>query len=213
MNLSYEGFPSRVISALTSLTTSFPFTLGLTETASLYNAYFQAFSSRNTVQGYVPESDIRDSAYSTLSSETSSVQELTSSSMQEQTTDNRFTRAMNCVFKYDFKVGNYLPDDAKKLNPHLFTTISDITTGIKKSSWFTSNDFSRLMQGNMASHALYFGDSPLFGPDAAKLTSRTADFDSTYSANAPHSVGATPTGGFYNFFLVLSSSTNVLNSR
>ena len=213
MNLSYEGFPARVISVLTSLMTSFPFTLGLTEIVSLYNAYFQAFSYRNAVQGYVPESDIRDSAYSTLSSETSSVQELTSSSMQEQTTDNRFTRAMNCVFKYDFKVGNYLPDDAKKLNPHLFTTISDITTGIKKSSWFTSNDFSRLMRGNMASHALYFGDSPLFGPDAAKLTSRTADFDSTYSANAPHSVGATPTGGFYNFFLVLSSSTNVLNSR
>lgn len=43
-------------------------------------------------------------------------------------------RFMNPVFKYDFKVGNYMPDEAKKMNPHLFTTIKDITTGIKKSS-------------------------------------------------------------------------------
>tara|TARA_B110000046_G_C12891411_1_gene354524 strand:+ start:391 stop:594 length:204 start_codon:yes stop_codon:yes gene_type:complete len=53
---------------------------------------------------------------------------------QEGQTDQRFVRSMNPIFQYDFKVGNYMPDDAKKMNPHLFNTIKDVTTGIRKSS-------------------------------------------------------------------------------
>jgi hypothetical protein len=52
----------------------------------------------------------------------------------EKSSDQRFMRFMNPVFKYDFKVGNYMPDDIKKMNPHLFNTIKDVTTGIRKSS-------------------------------------------------------------------------------
>lgn len=52
----------------------------------------------------------------------------------EKGSDQRFMRFMNPVFKYDFKVGNYMPDDVKKMNPHLFNTIKDVTTGIRKSS-------------------------------------------------------------------------------
>jgi hypothetical protein len=55
-------------------------------------------------------------------------------SLQEQTTEQRYLRSMNPIFKYDFKVGNYIPDDVKKMNPHLFNTIKDVTTGIRKSS-------------------------------------------------------------------------------
>jgi len=62
------------------------------------------------------------------------VAEWTAFSLEEKATDQRFMRFMNPVFKYDFKVGNYLPDDAKKLNSHLFATMKDITTGIRKSS-------------------------------------------------------------------------------
>lgn len=54
--------------------------------------------------------------------------------LQEQSSDQRFVRFMNPVFKYDFKVGNYMPDEAKKMNPHLMMSIKDITTGIRKSS-------------------------------------------------------------------------------
>jgi hypothetical protein len=70
-----------------------------------------------------------------------------------------------------------------------------------------------MLQSNVSSHLLYFSDSPLTGDKAALLTNRTSDLDSTYSPNAPHSVGASPTGGFYNFFVVMSSSSTVLNSR
>jgi hypothetical protein len=82
----------------------------------------------------VGEGSSNESNYSTEATVSYSVSELTSSTLQEQLSDSRFLRHMNCVFKYDFKVGNYLPDDSKKLNPHLFSTIKDITTGIKKSS-------------------------------------------------------------------------------
>ena len=54
--------------------------------------------------------------------------------MGPSTNDQRFMRNMNPVFKYDFKVGNYMPDDLKKMNPHLFMTIKDVTTGIRKSA-------------------------------------------------------------------------------
>jgi hypothetical protein len=54
--------------------------------------------------------------------------------LNESTGDQRFMRNMNPVFKYDFKVGNYMPDDLKKMNPHLFMTIKDVTTGIRKSA-------------------------------------------------------------------------------
>ena len=53
---------------------------------------------------------------------------------QEKSSDQRFLRSVNPVFKYDFKVGNYMPDEAKKMNPHLFMSIKDVTTGVRKSS-------------------------------------------------------------------------------
>lgn len=74
------------------------------------------------------------SSYSTNYATTSSFVEQTESFLGETSSDSRYMRFMNPVFKYDFKVGNYMPDEAKKMNPHLFTTIKDITTGIKKSS-------------------------------------------------------------------------------
>ena len=60
--------------------------------------------------------------------------DILSNLFQEKTSEYRFLRLMNPVFKYDFKVGNYMPDDTKKMNPHLFRTIQDLTTGVRKSS-------------------------------------------------------------------------------
>lgn len=153
------------------------------------------------------------SNYSTNYSTTSSFVDQTESALGETSSDSRFMRFMNPVFKYDFKVGNYMPDEAKKMNPHLFTTIKDITTGIKKSSWFTSADYSRLLKSNIASHALYFSDTTLTSPASASLSALNADLDSTFSASNHHSTNVTFTGGFYNVFILLSSPSSVLNSR
>jgi hypothetical protein len=105
------------------------------------------FMDLSTLTNYLSSSVLRPSSSSStisaLSTEgeyvvpTSSIrssEDLSKFSLHESVSDSRFARTMNPVFKYDFKVGNYLPDDAKKLNPHLFMTIKDLTTGIRKSS-------------------------------------------------------------------------------
>lgn len=142
-----------------------------------------------------------------------SILDYSAGALQEKTIDNRFMRSTNAVFKYDFKVGNYIPDDVKKMNPHLFMTIKDVTTGIRKSSWFTSSDYSRLLQSNIASHMFYFGDYSLYSPNKNKLGALNADLDSTFVADSYHATNVTFSGGFYNFFVLLSSSQDVLNSR
>jgi hypothetical protein len=63
---------------------------------------------------------------------TRSLEVTTVSSNHELMGDVRFQKAANPVFKYDFKVGNYLPDSVKTLNQHLFTTFNDVTGGIRK---------------------------------------------------------------------------------
>lgn len=151
--------------------------------------------------------------YTTLESTTLSFSDQAKSTLGENVSDSRYMRFMNPVFKYDFKVGNYMPDSAKKMNPHLFMTIKDVTTGIRKSSWFTSADYARLLKSNIASHALYFSDNAFSNPSASTLTGLNADLDSTFSANDYHSTNVTFTGGFYNVFNLLSSSSTVLNSR
>lgn len=153
------------------------------------------------------------SSYTTSTSSAQSFSDQAESSLQENTADQRFMRFSNPIFKYDFKVGNYIPDDVKKMNPHLFMTIKDVTTGIRKSSWFTSAEYARLLKSNIASHLLHFSDSPIFGPNAASLTALTAELDSNFSPSNYHSTNVTFTGGFYNFFTLLSSSSTVLNSR
>lgn len=206
-----SGLGSRLSNVAGSTLAALPSALVFDNFSVIYSSYF--FNLTPAPASLPTESGSSDSTYSVVSADAQSVLEHATSGLEERSSDQRFMRFMNPVFKYDFKVGNYLPDDAKKLNPHLFATIKDITTGIRKASWFTSSDYSRLLQSNIASHALYFTDSPLYGPDAKALTARSADFDSTYVANSPHSVGVTPTGGFYNFFMVLSSSSDALNTR
>lgn len=181
------------------------FTQSLENVSGLYlyvsSQVSEKFSAARFSSGYV-------------SSEVSSmsVRDYTAGALQEKTSDSRFMRSSNAVFKYDFKVGNYIPDDVKKMNPHLFMTIKDVTTGIKKSSWFTSEDYSRLLQSNIASHMFYFSDS-LVNPQKIKLGGLNAELDSTFVADSYHSTNVTFSGGFYNFFVLLSSSQDVLNSR
>ncbi len=208
-----EGSIYRLSSCITSLFTAASLPV-LTESYSaiLSSPLFLQLTSSRRVEELVPATG-NQSGYSTSDLTTSSVNESSMSALQEDLTDQRFVRFMNPVFQYDFKVGNYIPDEAKKLNPHLFMTIKDVTTGIRKSSWFTSADYSRLLQSNIASHMLYFTDCPLYGPESSKLSSTAADLDGTFTPNAYYSTNVSFTGGFYNFSVLLSSSSDVLNSR
>lgn len=210
---SIDGFSHHAVSCISGLLTSFKLPSLSESYTFLANAPLYAQLSLESNLGLNLGSTSLNSNYSTSSLSLSSVSENSASSSQEDSSDQRFVRFMNPVFQYDFKVGNYMPDEAKKMNPHLFNTIKDVTTGIRKSSWFTSSDYSRLLQSNISSHMLYFSDCPLYGPEAAKFAASTADLDSTFSPNSYHSTNVSFTGGFYNFFVLLSCSSEVLNSR
>jgi hypothetical protein len=53
---------------------------------------------------------------------------------QEVSSNYRFQKFSNPIFRYDYKAGNYLTKDDIKAYPTLFTTISEITGGIRKAS-------------------------------------------------------------------------------
>jgi hypothetical protein len=51
---------------------------------------------------------------------------------QENRTDFRNQRTQNPIFRYDFKLGNYMPEEVKRKFPHSFISIHDLTTGLRK---------------------------------------------------------------------------------
>jgi hypothetical protein len=126
------SFYSRLSEVLTSVITSVPSLFAYDSVSSLYNYYFNALTN-NLTSFNVTETHSEGLLSTSSLVSNRSVSELLSTGLGENLNDQRFMRFMNPVFKYDFKVGNYLPDEAKKLNPHLFMTIKDLTTGIRKS--------------------------------------------------------------------------------
>ena len=134
-------------------------------------------------------------------------------SSQESTSNWRFNRSTNSVFRYDFKVGNYIPDDMKKLNPHLLMTIKDVTMGIRKPSWFYSVEYSQLLQSLFSTHLLYFTQHYTDLRLRSKFVGFSTDTNSLFTPEAYSSPMLNPTGGFYNVFLLLQSSPHLFNSR
>jgi hypothetical protein len=46
----------------------------------------------------------------------------------------RYLRTTNPVFRYDYKLGNYFTKEDMTTKPFLFTTINELTGGIRKAS-------------------------------------------------------------------------------
>lgn len=44
----------------------------------------------------------------------------------------RYQRLLNPIFRYDYKLGNYFNKQDSIITPYLFTTISEITGGVRK---------------------------------------------------------------------------------
>lgn len=91
---------------------------------------FSSFSASYTAAG----STSSKLTYGSASLAQDSLNVLSESSMQENAQNYRYLRLQNPVFKYDFKLGNYLPDTTKLLSSHLFTTVNDVTAGVRRSS-------------------------------------------------------------------------------
>ena len=134
-------------------------------------------------------------------------------SAQEQISDYRNLRLQNPIFKYDFKLGNYMSEETKRKVPHLYTTVHDVTTGLRKPFWSNSPDFLKFIQGDLSSYLIYFNflkEDPTFFKNFTKVASQLNSPDTlqdSFWANLSY------TGGFYNFFFLFSEETNFFNNR
>ena len=54
--------------------------------------------------------------------------------LTESTLNMRYQRSLNPIFRYDYKLGNYFTKEDSVITPYLFTTINELTGGIRKSS-------------------------------------------------------------------------------
>jgi len=55
-------------------------------------------------------------------------------SNSELSTDFRYQRALNPIFAYDYKAGNYITKTDKESFPYLFLTFSEVTGGVRRPS-------------------------------------------------------------------------------
>jgi hypothetical protein len=132
---------------------------------------------------------------------------------QEDSGEYRYQRLQNPIFRYDFKLGNYMPDENKKKNPFLYTTIHDLTTGVRKSPWFYSADFLKFVKGDLSSYFLFHNDF-MAKPSLTKIFNNNLnEISSSHTANDPFYTNLTHSAGLYNYFFLLSEPSHFLNNR
>jgi len=132
---------------------------------------------------------------------------------QESSGNYRFQRLQNPVFKYDFKLGNYMPDENKKKSPFLYTTIHDLTTGVRKANWVYSQDFLKFVSGDLSSYLMYYNNI-VKQTSVSKVTNNLlTDISSSHTASDPFYANLSHSAGFYNYFFLLSDGSQFVNHR
>ena len=116
---------------------------------------------------------------------------------EELNSTTRRQRSSSPVVGYNFKVGDFYPSTTLKLYPSIFRSLSDVTRGVRRASWFFSPTFYSLWSEN-------------FGNYMQKIA-HTNNFPVTDARSAPNSISNN--AGFYNFFYLLSNSNGFVNTR
>lgn len=163
-------------------------------------AYRPSASASNTITN--------TETFSTYSTETADLL-----STHELVNDVRFQKAANPVFKYDFKVGNYLPDTTRTLNQHLFSTFNDVTGGIRKAPWFYSKEFYTSVKVDVFSYLAHFSTSSFFLDLRDQYSSFNAQASNDFVKEGAYLAAGTPTTGFYNLCSSFVDSSLFLNAR
>jgi heme/copper-type cytochrome/quinol oxidase subunit 1 len=155
----------------------------------VYSISFSSFNNRTATSSYTEDTNYTSKQWSSLD-----LNDKLMFSNQEISSNFRFQKFSNPVFRYDYKAGNYLTKDDIKAYPTLFTTISEITGGIRKASWFFSGTFLEVFNSNLNNYINYFSTTSSKNPDS-------------------HTSYISHTSGFFNFFFLLSDSSNFINMR
>jgi hypothetical protein len=68
-----------------------------------------------------------------------------------------------------------MSEETKRKVPHLFTSIHDLTTGLRKPAWLNSPEISKFLQSDFANYQTYFntlGSDLNFKKDFTKFTNQ-----------------------------------------
>lgn len=110
----------------------------------------------------------------------------------------RYQRFTNPVFKYDYKSGDYFPKLYKDVYSHLFSSILDLTSGLRTSPWFFSANHLEVFNVNFLNYLNNISKTQSFGD---------------FSIHSWNSNKFNHTDGFYNFFYLLSKDLNFDNKK
>lgn len=119
-------------------------------------------------------------------------------SNEEISNDYRYLKFSNPVFKYDYKSGDYFPKLYKEVYTSLFTTLNDLTGGLKTSSWFFSDKFKEAFDVNFSNYLVSILKTEKVDSIGLHLTATTK---------------FSPTDGFYNLFFLLSIDNELINKK
>jgi hypothetical protein len=101
----------------------------------------------------------------------------------------------------------------KKKNPFLYTTIHDLTTGVRKSPWYYSTDFFKFIKGDVSLYFLYHNNFMLNSAAAKIFNNNISDISSSHTNNDPFYTNITHSAGLYNYFFLLSEPSHFINNR
>lgn len=119
-------------------------------------------------------------------------------SNEESSESARYLKFYNPIFKYDYKSGDYFPKLYEKVYSSLFTTINELTSGLRTSPWFLSNKYVETFNTN-------FGD---YYDNIVKT-----NVFSNVILHSWNSSRFSNTNAFYNFFYTLSNDFNYTNKK
>lgn len=119
-------------------------------------------------------------------------------SNEELKESSRNLKFDNPVFKYDYKSGDYFPKLYKEVYTYLFSSIIDLTSGLRTSPWFFSANMEEMININF---------SNFFNNINKTLTFKNFEIHSWNLNKFNH------TDGFYNFFFLLKNNLNNSNFK
>jgi len=107
---------------------------------------------------------------------------------EELSDDFRYWRFSNPIFRYDYKSGDYLPKTYKEIYTYLFTSVAELSGGLRSAPWFTSDKYAELFDLNFVNYL--------------DKNSNSASPNSQLSVNFNNRINNTDS--FYNFFDLLT---------
>jgi len=166
---------------------------------TFFNSFYLPESTNNLYDG-LNMIEVNKSDSISFSSELNTPMDLdTLNSTQASEFSNSFRhlRFFSPVISYDYKSGNYL-GIWESLYPSLFLSYIEVARGVRKPSWFFSEQYPNLVKNAYNNFSSKF---------STKSNLKLADVDSWYSSHVA------PTNNFYNLYWVLNSNYNSLNTR